>query len=87
MASGDFPWADPPELRLWRKQTDEHGESNTECPSVLERYGPKDYVQVMSAALQTNTVLWSSPTLPKALKFFLPIDRNYLCRQELSIVG
>jgi hypothetical protein len=57
MASKDFPWTDPPELRLWRQQTEENGEPNPECPSVLERYGPKDYLQVMSAALQGNTVL------------------------------
>jgi len=60
MASGDFPWTEPPELRLWRKQADEKGESNTECPSVLERYGPEDYLEVMGAALQGNTVPWSS---------------------------
>lgn len=60
LASGDFPWTDPPELRLWRRKTDEKGDSNTEPPSVMERYGPKDYLEVMIAALRGNTVPGSS---------------------------
>lgn len=64
MASKDFPWTDPPELRLWRQQTEENGEPNPECPSVLERYGPKDYLQVMSAALQGNTMNYNGAIIP-----------------------
>lgn len=51
LASPDFPWDDPPELRLWRKQED--GKS-----VKLERYGPKDYIGIMNQALEGNTV-WS----------------------------
>lgn len=82
IASGDFPWVDPPELRLWRTQTDEKGESNIECTSVLERYGPKDYLEVMSAALQGNTVPWSSSS-DLQCSSLIPSDR--LGREELSI--
>lgn len=56
MASEDFPWAEPPELRLWRKQSSGEDRENTKTESVLERYGPKVYLEVMSAALRGNTV-------------------------------
>lgn len=56
MASEGFRWTDPPELRLWRENTDDKGESGAERAPVLERYGPEDYLQVMSAALRGNTV-------------------------------
>jgi pimeloyl-ACP methyl ester carboxylesterase len=59
MASRDFPWMDPPELRLWRK-----GEANSETSSVLERYGPDDYLEVMSAALRGNTMNFNGATIP-----------------------
>jgi hypothetical protein len=49
LASSDFAWDDPPELRLWRKQED--GKS-----VKLERYGPKDYIGIMNQALEGNTV-------------------------------
>jgi hypothetical protein len=52
MASSHFEWSEPPELRLWRKQTEENGDK-----VEMECFGPKDNLHVMMAALKNNKVL------------------------------
>ena len=52
MASSQFEWSEPPELRLWRKQTKENGHK-----VEMECFGPNDNLHVMMAALKNNKVL------------------------------
>jgi len=65
LASSDFAWDDPPELRLWRKQED--GKS-----VKLERYGPKDYIGIMNQALEGNTMKYNGTIIPT------PMNREIL---------
>ncbi|KAL3699381.1 hypothetical protein R1sor_017403 [Riccia sorocarpa] len=50
MASPHFEWNDIPELRLWHQRVGGNGESECE----MERFGPKDCIGVMMAALKDN---------------------------------
>ncbi|KAL2609370.1 hypothetical protein R1flu_027943 [Riccia fluitans] len=50
MANPLFEWNDVPELRLWHQRIGSNGESECE----MERFGPKDCIGVMMAALKDN---------------------------------
>ncbi len=52
MAWPHFNWSTPPELRLWRKQSEENGKENV----LMEAYGPKNHIEIMLAALEENKV-------------------------------
>jgi hypothetical protein len=59
MAQPHFNWSVPPELRIWRKHSEENGNEKV----LMEAFGPDKHIDVMSAALQENTVLLTSHTL------------------------
>jgi hypothetical protein len=52
MAWPHFNWSTPPELRLWRKQSEENGKENV----LMKAYGPKNHIEIMLAALEENKV-------------------------------
>uniref|UniRef100_A0A7I4C522 Uncharacterized protein n=1 Tax=Physcomitrium patens TaxID=3218 RepID=A0A7I4C522_PHYPA len=63
LASPDFDWSEPPELRLWRKIADQDGEEKVK----LEAFGPSDNLDVMMAALEENKLNFNGTKIPLPL--------------------
>jgi hypothetical protein len=60
MAWPHFNWSTPPELRLWRKQSEENGKENV----LMEAYGPKNHIEIMLAALEENKLTYNGSEIP-----------------------
>lgn len=49
----DFNWKKKPEILVWRKQSNDDGETSVE----LESYGPEESVSLFEEALKNNEVI------------------------------
>jgi hypothetical protein len=63
MAQPHFNWSVPPELRIWRKHSEENGNEKV----LMEAFGPDKHIDVMSAALQDNTLTFNGLEIPLPL--------------------
>jgi hypothetical protein len=63
MAQPHFNWSVPPELRIWRKHSEENGNEKV----LMEAFGPDKHIDVMSAALQENTLTFNGMEIPLPL--------------------